>query len=116
MPDPPPLAACYLPLTPLTVPPLAFVESAPPVSGPWANDLFPAVLLLTLGAGLVALGAWIVKPPPPRRDDRRSRGDRKRNRGPRRDSRGRFRGPPPNGTATPASPPPDPIRRPLRLP
>ncbi len=105
MPDPPHPAAL-----------LAFAEPAQPVSGPWANDLFPAVLLLALGAALVALGAWIVQPPPPRHNERRPRGDRKRNRGPRRDSRGRFRGSPPSSPATRTSPPPDPIRRPLRLP
>ena len=83
-------------------------------SGPWANDLFPAVLLLALGAGLVALGAWIVRPPPrpPHGDDRQRRGGRK-HRGPRRDRR------PPANAAGPANysgPPPDPLRRPLRLP
>ncbi|MFH5804347.1 hypothetical protein [Alienimonas sp. DA493] len=105
MPDPPPAVASYLPLTPLTVPPLAAADS----SGPWANDLFPAVLLLALGAALVALGAWIVKPPPgpPQPPERppRSRGGRRRN-------RGRPTGP----NSQYASSPPDPLRRPLRLP
>ena len=88
--------------------------AAAPSSGPWANDLFPAVLLLALGAGLVALGAWIVRPPPrpPHGGTHAGRGP-KRNRGPRRDRR------PPANAAGPAnyrSPPPDPLRRPLRLP
>ncbi|QDT16780.1 hypothetical protein [Alienimonas californiensis] len=105
MPDPPPLAAL-----------LAFAEPVPP-SGPWANDLFPAVLLLALGAALVALGAWIVKPPPrpPHHDEHP--GGHQRNRAPRRDRGGRFRGPPPNsGPANRTNPLPDPLRRPLRLP
>ena len=112
MPDPPSTTTARLPLTPLTAPLLADA----PASGPWANDLFPAVLLLALGAALVALGAWIVKPPPrpPRGGPHAGRGHaRKRTRGPRRDRR------PPADAAGPAnysSPPSDPLRRPLRLP
>ena len=101
MPDPPPIPAAPL---------LAAAGS----SGPWANDLFPAVLLLALGAALVALGAWIVKPPPrpPHGGHGASRGQ-KRNRGTRRDRR-----PPGNapGPANYRSPSPDPLRRPMRLP
>ena len=101
MPDPPPIPAAPL-------------LAAAPSSGPWANDLFPAVLLLALGAALVALGAWIVKPPPrpPHGGQGPGRGP-KRNRGPRRDRR------PPGSSPGPANyggPPPDPLRRPLRLP
>ena len=102
MPDPPPIPAALL---------LAAAGS----SGPWANDLFPAVLLLALGAALVALGAWIVKPPPrpPHGgDSNRGRGP-KRNRGPRRSRR--LPGDSP-GPANYRNPPPDPLRRPLRLP
>ena len=106
MPDPPLMTAAPL-------------LAAAPASGPWSNDLFPAVLLLALGAALVALGAWIVKPPPrpPRGGPHAGRGHaRKRTRGPRRDRRDRR---PPANAAGPAnyrSPPPDPLRRPLRLP
>ena len=105
MPDPPPLPAAPL---------LAAATTSG--SGPWANDLFPAVLLLALGAALVALGAWIVKPPPrpPRGGPHAGRGHAcKRTRGPRRDRR------PPGDSPRAAnyrSPPPDPLRRPLRLP
>ena len=101
MPDPPPIPAA----------PLLAAGS----SGPWANDLIPAVLLLALGAALVALGAWIVKPPPrpPHGGQGPGRGP-KRNRGPRRDRR------PPRGPGGPGGgfpvPPPDPLRRPVRLP
>ena len=101
MPDPP-----HAPAAPL----LAAAGS----SGPWANDLFPAVLLLALGAALIALGAWIVKPPPrpPHGGPHAGRGP-KRTRRPRRDRR------PPGNAAGPAnyrSPPPAPLRRPMRLP
>ena len=94
MPDPPLMTAAPL-------------LAAAPESGPWANDLFPAVLLLALGAGLVALGAWIVRPPPrPPHGGDRSGGGRKRSRGPRRDR--------PPRAASPPVPGPDPLRRPLR--
>ena len=103
MPDPPLMTAA----------PLLAAANAP-ASGPWANDLFPAVLLLALGAALVVLGAWIVKPPPrpPQSGQGPGRGP-KRNRGPRRDRR------PPGNSPGPAdyrSAPPDPLRRPPRLP
>ena len=111
MPDPPSTTTARLPLTPLTAPVLADA----PASGPWANDLIPAVLLLALGAALVALGAWIVKPPPRPPRDRNGNNGRgpKRTRGPRRDRR-----PPANaaGPANYSNPPPDPLRRPMRLP
>ena len=103
MPDPPPFVAL------LAATANAAEPAAPTTSGPWANDLLPAVLLLALGAALVALGAWIVKPPPrppqPPNKPPRSRGGHRRN-----------RGRPPNPNSQYASPPPDPIRRPLRLP
>ena len=101
MPDPPHVIAAPL---------LAAAGS----SGPWANDLFPAVLLLALGAALVSLGAWIVKPPPrPPQSEHGPRRGPKRNRGPRRDRR------PPGDSPRAAnyrSPPPAPLRRPMRLP
>ena len=101
MPDPPLMTAAPL-------------FAAAGTSGPWANDLFPAVLLLALGAALVALGAWIVRPPPrpPHGGTHAGRGP-KRSRGPRRDRR------PPGDSpraANHSGPPPDPLRRPMRLP
>ncbi|MFH5804980.1 hypothetical protein [Alienimonas sp. DA493] len=113
MPDPPPLAAL------LAAAANAAEPAAPPTSGPWANDLFPAVLLLALGAALVAVGAWIAKPPPrppqppapPRPPEVIYRPPRRR--GGRRNGRGHDR---PPGPANYQSPPPDPLRRPLRLP
>ena len=99
MPDPPSTTTARLPLTPLTAPLLADA----PAAGPWANDLLPAVLLLALGAALVALGAWIVRPPAPPPHDGRPPGRRRRSRRP------------PGGDPRPG-PPPDPLRRPLRLP
>ena len=113
MPDPPLAAA---PLPPAAVEPFPLLAAATThgPAGPWANDLMPAVLLLALGAGLVALGAWIVRPdpkPPPR--------PHRRHGGPRPQRRRRNRGGRPPGDASrtyPAPPPPDPVRRPLRLP
>ena len=93
MPDPPLITA-------------APMLAAAGTSGPWANDLFPAVLLLALGASLVALGAWIVRPPP--KPPHGGHGDG----GPKR--RGRRRNRPRGDAPAPRTPPPDPLRRPLR--
>ena len=102
---PPPLAAAAGPLAD---------AAATAAKNPWANDLFPAVLLLALGAALVAVGAWIAKPPPrpqpPPAPPAPSRPPRSR--GGRRRDHDRQSG----STQLYASPPPDPLRRPLRLP